>query len=89
MDGVLAVPSKGSGYSSKLVCTGCSLTDSHPLTDNRRGQTRDTNIRRRRVPLAWFYLSISEDSSIVCTDEIKKSSIGATPTGDDGKHAGG
>ena len=30
-DGVLKVPLKGSGYLSRLVCTRCSLTDSHPV----------------------------------------------------------
>ena len=29
-DGILTVPLKGSGYSSRLVCTWCSLTYSHP-----------------------------------------------------------
>jgi hypothetical protein len=30
--GVLTVPLKGAGDSPRLVCTRCSLTESHPIT---------------------------------------------------------
>ena len=42
-------------------------------------RTRDLNIRRRRVPLAEIYYSISENFHIVYTNKTGESSVGATP----------
>ena len=42
-------------------------------------RTRDLNIRRRRVPLAEIYCSISENFHIVYTDKTGELSVGVTP----------
>ena len=41
-------------------------------------RTRDLNIRRRRVPLAEIYCSISENFHIVYTNKTGESSVGVT-----------